>query len=138
MNATTSSLPMAAADRPPWALLLTGSGLAWLAKLAVIAMQGPDSEGGFIAVFYFLGVGLLLIGCAALAWALVDRAHIALRVLASLGGAFAAIVLFIVLDGVLPVFGPDWFEGEQAIFATALVALAAGLYGLSSRSARRA
>ncbi len=120
------------------AAVLAAGGLAWLAKLAVIAStDGRVTDTGAAAVFYLLGAVLMPAGLAGVALALTTRRHPALRAGAAVVGAMSFFACFVLLDGVasgaVGEAGPAWLGDEAGILATGAV-----LAGLGLATARRA
>ena len=114
--------------------------LALLAKLAVLAAT-DGAESTAVAVFYFLGIGLLAVGTAGIALRLLERRPRVLRILAALASPFVFFAAFLALDSILvPLLResvPEWAEAEPGVFATAVIWLAAGAWALRSREAGR-
>jgi len=99
-------------------------GLGWLVKVALIwANGGTNTDEGLVAVFFFVGLGGLVVAAAAAGvWLTADRPVIA-RALAGIAGVAAIFLLFALLDAVLSPLAPEghWFQQEVEIVATALV-----------------
>ena len=137
---TTPLLAASAAPsdrRPLGALLLAAGGAAWLAKLAVIVATGGEvTSTGAAAVFFVLGAVALVAGGAGIGWRLSAGRHAALRVGSTALAAVCVLAAFSVLDSAVPRVGPEWFEPETGILATALVALAVAALTLRSEGRR--
>jgi len=114
------------------AFLVTAGGVAWLAKLAVIAgTDGRVTDTGAAAAFFVLGAILLAAGGGCVALRLLrPRRRLAAGVALALGPVLF-FVSFTLLDGlaqaVVGSAGPAWLEDEVGILATGAVWLAIGL-----------
>jgi hypothetical protein len=115
-------------------IVLAAGGLAWLAKMAVIAAT-DGAEGGtgsaVASVFYLLGVGLMPVGLAGVAVALAAGRHLVLRVVAGIAGFLSFFVSYVVLEGIAKAIvgdtGPTWLGDEVGILVTGGVLMTAGL-----------
>ena len=112
--------------------VLAAGGLAWLAKLGVIAAtDGRVTSTGAAAVLFVAGVVLMPIGLAGVGVALTARRHVVARVGAAGLGLLAFFALFSVVDGaaggVVGDAGPAWLGDEAGILATGAALAAAGL-----------
>lgn len=124
------------------AAVLAAGGLAWLAKMAVIAASDGAAAGldaNTASVFFILGVVLMCSGLVGIAFALSAGRHRVLRVLSAIGGFVAFFAIFVVLEelgkGVAGQSGPSWFEDEVGILVTGTVLMTAGLLTVRSTTA---
>ena len=123
------------------ALIAAAGGAAWLVKFALIlATSGETTSGGPVAVFYFLGVLLLMVGAATVTLRLVPPASRVLTVIAALAAPVVAFASFVVLESIAKAVvgdaGAEWLNDEVGILLTGLVWLAAGAL-LAQRPANR-
>jgi hypothetical protein len=122
--------------RTPAALVLAAGGFCWTTKMAVIAATDGATRGipdTVTAILWFAGVALMAIGMGAVAVALLDRRHIALRILAGLAGPFAWAVTYMALETAAQGLvgegaGPSWLHEEIGILATGVALMATGLW----------
>jgi hypothetical protein len=122
------------------ATVLVSGGVAWLLKLAVIAVLvvagDRDIESAAVAFFYLTGLGLLFIGSTALGLWLAMSRRAPLRKAAV---ALSPIVFWIsyqVLDGIADSIvgeqAPDYVQSETGILLASLFWLAIGVMLLRS------
>ena len=116
------------------AKILLAGGLAFVLKLIVIPTTGgEDYESGAIALFFFAGMIGMLVGSTTVGSRLAERAPLPIYVVALVLSPIVAWIVFITLDSALaPVgeAGPDWYEDEGGITATAVLMIVAGLWFL--------
>ena len=101
-------------------------GLGWLVKVALIwGNGGTNTDQGLVAVFFFVGLGGLVVASVAAGVWLTANRPVMVRVLAGIVGLVAIWLLFTLLDAVLsPLVRDDhWFQQEVEIVVTALVGL---------------
>ena len=117
-----------------FSIVLAAGGLAWLAKMAVIAASdGADAgtSSAAASVFYLLGVALMPAGLAGVAVALAAGRHLVLRVVAGIAGFLSFFVSYVVLEGIAQSLvgdtGPTWLGDEVGILVTGIVLAATGL-----------
>lgn len=95
--------------------------------MAAIAALGEGSVPE--AVLYLLGLAGLVLAGAAMAWALLRRRALWLRILAAVVAAVLAWLLLqlmdVVGDAVIP--GSGWFQEESSVWLTATLALVGGV-----------
>ena len=116
-------------------MILAGGGLAWVAKIAVIAAS-DGAETGFAstlaAILYLLGVAGMAAGLCALAVSLSAGRPVAVRVLAGVAGFVSFFAAYVAIEsvakGIAGDSGPAWFGDEVGILATGALLAAAGLY----------
>ena len=120
-------------------LLALGAGVAWGAKVALIAANGGsnDSEGP-VAALYFAGVALLLAAGAALGVAVTAGRPVWLRALAGVAGVVAVLLVYgAVLDplgkAAVGDAGPSWLPDEAGILLMAAAALVVAAVMLRGR-----
>jgi hypothetical protein len=112
--------------------LLGAGGIAWLAKLVVIAVtDGNVVDSGPASVLFVLGLALLVGGAAAAGVALTSGRPVALRVAAAVLAPVAFLALFMtVLEGagraLLATEGTWWYE-EVGVFLGGCLGLLAGV-----------
>lgn len=121
-------------------VVIAAGGIAWLAKVAVIAASDgatsgfPDAATG---VLYLAGVALMTLGLAGAAVALTAGRHAVLRALAGLAGIAGWGVLYVALEAparsLVADAGPAWLGDEVGILVTAAVVTAAALAALRAR-----
>jgi len=108
-------------------------GLAWLAKLVVLAAT-DGAESGAVATFYISGLSLLAIGSIGIMLRLLERRPRWLRVIGGVLAPFAFLSIFLFLDELLvpPTreHVPNWAEVEAGVFTAAVIWLAAGVWAL--------
>ena len=114
------------------AAVVTAGGLAWLAKLGVIAAtDGRVTSSGAAAVFFVLGALLLAAGASAPVMRLLRPARRWTTALALASGPLLFGLTFSLLDGagkgLVGDAGPSWLPDEAGILATAVVWLVIGL-----------
>ena len=133
---STPSLAAAAAPtvrRPLGAVLLAAGGASWIVKCAIIAAtSGSTDADPATAVFYLLGVALMIAGAAALGWHLSAGRAAVLRIGSVVLGGISVIAAYLAIDAALPKAGPSWFEDEVGIIATGIVAVVLGVLALRS------
>lgn len=119
-------------------------GMAWLAKLSVIAVtDGEVTDTGLAAVFYFAGLAAILLASTGVGVRLAGRRPLPVAVVLALLSPVAAFMVFGLLDeaaqSLVGDAGPAWLQDEAGILAMALVALAAGAtaWRATPRAARR-
>ena len=116
--------------------VLVIGGVSWLLKLAVIvATGGRVTDTGAAAVFYVLGLVLLLVGSTGLGLRLTINGTIAMRVLAVVLSPVVLFTSFVLLDSigraVVGDRGPDYVPDEAGILLAAVAWLALGYVLLS-------
>lgn len=117
-------------------------GLSWMAKVAVIfATDGKVNDEGAAALFYLLGVALMLIGSTAIGTMLAGRRSLLARVVAVALSPIIFVVSYAILDGLTKPLvgdlGPPYWGDEVGILATGLAwtLLGIGLFARARRSA---
>jgi hypothetical protein len=110
----------------------TAGGLAWLSKLAVIAVtDGRVEDTGAASAFFLLGAVLLAVGAGCVTLRLLRPRARWTTVAAVLPAPIVFFVSFIVLESLAKAAvgdaGPAWLEEEVGILATGAVWLATGL-----------
>jgi general stress protein CsbA len=119
---------------------MAAGGLGWLAKLVVIiATDGAVVDEGAAAVFYLLGLALMIVGSMAGAVLLTYRRSRWIVTTAALLSPAVYFAAFIVLDGLAKALvgdrGPAYLRDEAGILATDIVALLVGTL-IATRSRR--
>lgn len=105
-------------------------GLGWLVKVALIwGNSGTNTDQGLVAVFFFVGLGGLVVAAAAAGVWLTASRPIVVRVLAGIAGVAVLFLLFTLFDAVLSPLARDghWFQQEVEIVAVALVGIVLAL-----------
>jgi hypothetical protein len=115
-------------------------GVSWLLKLGVIVGTGGEVvDTGAAAVFYLLGVLLLVLGALLVGLWLTAGRGIPVRAAGAIVGILAFFASFAVLDaigqGIVGQRGPNYAADESGIFLTAVIWLAIGVL-VWSRSRR--
>ena len=121
-------------------MILAAGGLAWVAKIAVIAASDGAETGSaetLAGVLYLSGVACMAIGLAGVGVALTTGRHVVLRILAGIGGFLSFFVAYVAIESVAKGLagdaGPAWFGDEVGILATGAALAATGL--LAARAA---
>ena len=107
-------------------------GVAWLLKVILIwAGGGANTDGGLVAVSYFVGVAALAVALLTGGYAVVARAPVWLRAVVSVATLLLGWILFTSIDSAAKgVYSADgWFRDELGILICALVALVVGGIG---------
>ena len=115
-------------------------GIAWIAKLVVMALQGgPDPDSIPENVFFFTGLAGIVVASGATAAHLARTASWWLRALAALAGVVVTALVFgLVQGGLTALPGESWVQ-EEAVFGIAgLVALGTALAALRAGARRPA
>lgn len=125
------------------AAVLAVGGLCWVAKFVVIAATDgavsgmPDTA---TSILYVTAVTLMALGMASLFVALLAGRHVALRVVAAVGGLVAWVVSYMVIEGVAQAIvgdtDPAWLGEEIGIVATGAVLMTVGLLLARTSSTR--
>lgn len=123
---------------------MAAGGIAWLAKMAVIAATDGAVSGAAAttaSLFYLAGVVLMAAGLAGVAVALASRRGLFVRALAGIAGLLSFFVVYMTLEGIAKAAvgdaGPAWLDDEVGILATGACLMVAGLLIVRQVTARR-
>ena len=122
--------------------VLAAGGLAWLAKMAVIAATDGAEDGAadtITSIFYLSGVLLMAAGLAGIAVALTAGRPLVVRIVAGVVGFISWAVIYALIESIAKAIagdaGPEWFPEEVGILATGAVLMTVGLLLLRPRRA---